>query len=267
MKKYWVSILLVAIAVFAIVGIIIWPDYKDVFSALVAVSIPTAILSIEMSKNNERFKASIELERINSIRSQGARFLEALNDNEFVKLNNSFIRRVEIYLKHESCDFGNLIEKVKPIFDKLHIEWLKLEMLIPNDDEGKKLKDNLLKLKITNEKVLEQFQHIVLELNDLTLLGDYDFSNFNNFISRTENIDFNLKRWVWENSVKKKGNNVFEPEIEFNEKDYSEPNIYYIGLYVRYLLDTPRRETAPDGVEKTAMNLISDYCYFKEKEL
>lgn len=261
-KKYWASITLFSLTVFAIISIFIWTDYTDALTAFVSVSIPTAILSIEMRKNKEQFRASIELDRINNIRCQGAIFMEALNDNEFVKLNNEFIKQYSQILHNKEFKAEKLSELVKPISDHCHLEWLKLKMLIPNDKEGIKVKNELYKIKTNVELVLQKFQNVICFI-DCKTKNELTLEDFNEYISEITGEKFDLIYWIWQID----NSNTLKSAPPFDANNYTEPPYYYIALYVTNLLGTPSKIWAPVGIEESAIKLVTDYCNLKEEEL
>lgn len=257
-KKYWASITLFALASLAIAAIFVWPNFKDAFTALITVSIPTAILSLEMKRNKDQFSATNKLNKIGEIRSQGARLIEALNQDDLVKLQNDF--RFEC----NRADLGSvfysklLMDSIKPLIDKLTIERLKLELIIPQDKTGTSLKQEINKWTKVFEDSILNFQSVICYMSDKSV-DQMTYEDFDAYYGNS----LNLKEWA---SSKNNSSNPFGKKIA-NEKDFDETAFVSIAKFGDFILDTPSREASTSDVQTIVMDILSKYCNSKENEI
>ncbi len=257
-KKYWASILLFAMAILAVAAIFIWPAFKDACLALIAICIPTCILSIEMKNSKDQFSASNKLNKIDEIRSQGARLIEALNQDDLVKLQNDF--RFECNRAEYSAVFyaNLLMDSIKTIIDKLTIERLKLELIIPQDKSGTCLKQEISKwTKIFEDSILN-FQSVVCYMSGKSI-DQMTYEAFDAYYGKSSN----LKEWV---THRNDSDNPFGKK-DGNAEDIEETAFRSIAIFGDFILDTPSREACTSDVQTIVMDILSDYCNSKENEI
>lgn len=257
-KKYWASITLFTIAILAIAAIFIWPNFKDACMALITVSIPTGILSLEMKRSKEQFNASTKLSKISDIRAQAAKLIEALNQNELVKLQNDFNEECKRVIFGSYFYSKPLLASIKPIFDKFTIEWLKLDLLLPKDESGLKLRKDLTKWTQIFENSLQDFQTIICYMSEKSP-EQMTYQDFNNYYCNSKNISFDLKQW----SDDSQGVGLLQKNMKKEEKDAIEA----IANFANYILDNPSNRDYPSDVQSIVKDLLYNYCDTKEKEI
>lgn len=258
-KINWASISLFTLATLAIAGIILLPDYKDTFTALITVSIPTAILSLEMKRNKDQFSASNKLNKIAEIRSQGAHLIEALNQDDLVKLQNDF--RFECKRAESSAYFYSklLMDSIKPLLDKLTIERLKFELLLPKDESCKKLRMEVIEWAKIYEDALLNFQSVICYMSEKST-ERMSYSEFDDYYGQ----DFDLKQWAVD--YNNKSTSLFKTN-DFDKNKYDKPAFESIAQFGDYILGNPSRIACSSDVQTIVKDIISDYCNAKEKQI
>lgn len=249
---------LFAIAIISVIVILVCPSLKDFFTALITVCIPTAIVALEMKKNKDQFNASNKLNKISEIRTQSAKLIEALNQNELVKLQNDF---------NEECkrvNYGSffspkpLLAFVKPILDKYTVEWLKLDLLLPRDESGMNLRNDLTKWTKIFENSLQDFQIIISYMSEKTS-DQMTYQDFNKYYGDSKIIAFDLKQWTDD----RYGAGFLQKK---NDKE-EVPAIEAIGIFTNYILDNPSNRDYHSDVQSIVLDILSNYCNAKEKEI
>lgn len=249
---------LFAIAIISIVGIFVYPSLKDVFTALITVCIPTAIVALEMKKNKDQFSASNKLNKISEIRTQGAKLIEALNQNELIKLQNDFNEECKRVIYGSYFFSKPLLASVKPIFDKFTVEWLKLDLLLPRDESGMNLRNDLTKWTKIFENSLQDFQTIICYMSEKSP-DQMTYHDFNNYYSASKSIAFDLKQWTDDR-------NVIGLLQKKNDKE-EVPAIEAINKFTNYILDNPSNRDYQSDVQSIVLDILSNYCNTKEKEI
>lgn len=241
-KKYWASIILFIIATFAIIAILVWPENNDAFTALVAVSIPTAILSIEMRKNKDQFNATIELDRINQIRSQGAKLIKALQIQELIELRNSFAEYYNKLNSNETFHADEFFQRTGKIIDNINNEWAVFALLVPSDNESKDLIENIETcIKLYFNSIIN-FE-MAVEYMDTKTIANINLPDFQVFYT-------NKMKLETRNTTNINGSNI-------NSK-----SVFDFALYI---LEIPIKAT--NTPSETVMQSIKYYCNSKENTL
>lgn len=257
--KNWPTWALLLSAASAVV-IIIWKEqYKDAAMAWIAISVPLSILLWQMKENNKQYKNTVEIDRINQIRIQGANFVSSLNHTDLIQFANKFLFECDRLSNASVFSGQELYDDMKSIIDNVTKEYLKLSLLVSYEERKSQIFKNIKKWQQYYIDTIIQFNCIVIYMED----------NYRRIIPD----EFEL---FW----KLKAKPLFSEELlNWNNKDgisaYSANYVYdsttdIIGSiynFAKDILYMPINFSAPSSISEIVQDLISDYCDNKEKEL